>query len=82
MISRASENHTPTVWQLENTACMLGVQPHQVRQMPAGMLVHFPVLEHHDFATIKWLHAIIEGTDNGNEKCSAIRQTGYINSRP
>ena len=47
---------------------MLDVQPHQVRQLPAVMLVHFPVLEEHDFATIKWLHALIEGTDDGNVK--------------
>ena len=45
---------------------MLDVQPHQARQLPAVMLVHFPVLEEHDFATIRWLHVMIEGMDDGN----------------
>jgi hypothetical protein len=47
---------------------MRDVQPHHVRRMLAVMLVHFPVLERHDIATLKWLHAIIEETDDENEK--------------
>jgi hypothetical protein len=56
------------VWQLKNSTCMPYVQLHHARQMPAVMLVHLPVLEEQDFATIMWLHAVIEGTHDGNAK--------------
>jgi hypothetical protein len=64
-------------------AHMLDVQPRHARRMPAFMLVHFPVLEEHDFATIEWLHAMIEGTHDGNaEMLRDSSDRMYIKSTP